>query len=78
MCAMSRLSIGDIDELARLQRKILSLSASIDRLLMREKIQGTSDEGRDALAELLDDITAAARSMAVILNRSGSVRGLLE
>jgi hypothetical protein len=67
---MSRLSLGDIDELARLQRKILSRSASINRLLVREKIQGTSDEGRAALAELLDEITAAARSMAVILDRS--------
>jgi hypothetical protein len=34
MCAMSRLSLGDIDELARLQRKILSRSASINRLLL--------------------------------------------
>jgi hypothetical protein len=64
------LSLDDIDELARLQRKILSRSASINRLLVREKIQGTSGEGRDELAELLDDITAAARSMAVILDRS--------
>jgi hypothetical protein len=51
-------------------RKILSRGASINRLLVREDIQGTSDEGRAALAELLDEITAAARSMAVILDRS--------
>jgi hypothetical protein len=69
MCAMGRLSLGDIDELARLQRKILSRSASIDQLIEREKFQGTSDEGRDALAELLNDITETARSMEAILNR---------
>jgi len=79
---MSRLSIGDIDELARLQRKILKRGAMIDELLERERaqFQGQSDEAfdghlgsvrrRNTLAELLDDITAAARSMAVILDRS--------
>ena len=67
---MSRLSLGDIDELARLQRKILNRSTLIDQLLEREKLQGTSDEGREALTQLLDDITEVARSMAVILNRS--------
>lgn len=34
---MSRLSLGDIDELARLQRKILNGSALIDRLLRHSK-----------------------------------------
>jgi hypothetical protein len=76
---MNRLSLGDIDELARLQRKILKRSALIDELLEREKVQGTSEafavdigcvKRRNTLAELLDDITEAARSMAVILNRS--------
>ena len=67
---MRRLSLGDIDELARLQRKILNRSTLIDQLLEREKLQGTSGEGRDALTQLLDDITEVARSMAVILNRS--------
>jgi hypothetical protein len=69
MCAMSRLSLGDIDELVRLQRKMLNRITSINDLLDREKVQGTSDEGRDALAELLDDITEAARGMAAIVDR---------
>ena len=80
MCATS-LSLGDIDELARLQRRILKRGAMIDELLGRERetFQGQSDEAfdgnigsvrrRTTLVELLDDITAAARSMAVILNR---------
>ena len=46
---MSRLSLGDIDELVRLQRKTLNRSASINELLDREKVQGTSDDGWDAL-----------------------------
>jgi hypothetical protein len=54
----------------RRQRKALNRSTLIDQLLEREKLQGTPDEGRDALTQLLDDITEAARSMAVILNRS--------
>jgi hypothetical protein len=76
---MSRLSLGDIDELTRLQRKILNGSASIDQLLERETFQGTFDEVpdgnvggvtmREALVELLDDITEAARRMAAIVNR---------
>jgi hypothetical protein len=67
---MIRLSLADIDDLARLQWTILNRSVLIDQLLDGEKFQGKSDEGRDALAELLDDITEAARGMAVILNRS--------
>jgi hypothetical protein len=73
---MSRLSVGDIDELARLQRKILKRSALIDELLERERhsLQGKSGDigsvrWRNTLAELLDDITEAARRMATILNR---------
>jgi uncharacterized protein YdbL (DUF1318 family) len=78
---MSRLSLGDIDELTRLQRKILKRGALIDELLEHERkqYQGTSDEAfdgyvgsvrrRNALTELLDDITDAARSMGAILNR---------
>ena len=66
---MSRLSPGDIDELVRLQRKILNRSASIDELLERERVHGTSDERRDALAKLLDDIRKAARGMAAIVDR---------
>jgi hypothetical protein len=76
---MSRLSLEDIDELARLTRKILNSSALIDQLLERETFQGTSDEVhdgnvggvtmREALVELLDDITEAARRMVAIVNR---------
>jgi hypothetical protein len=76
---MSRLSLADIDEVARLQRKILRRSVLIDQLLEREKFHGKSDESphgsvggattKDALAELLDDITEAARGMAAIVNR---------
>jgi hypothetical protein len=78
---MSRLSLGDIDELVRLQRKILKRGALIDELLERERkqYQGQSDEAfdvyvgsvrrRNALAELLDDIADAARSMGAILKR---------
>jgi len=76
---MSRLSIGDIDELARLRGRILNCSALIDQLLERETLQGTSAEVpdgnvggvtmREALVELLDDITEAARRMATIVNR---------
>jgi hypothetical protein len=66
---MSRLSLGDIDELARLQRKILNRCASIDQLLERERVQGLSDEGREALARLLDDVTEAAQGMAAIVDR---------
>jgi|HubBroStandDraft_2_1064218.scaffolds.fasta_scaffold2804484_1 hypothetical protein len=76
---MNRLSLGDIDELARLQRKILKRSALIDELLEREKLQGKPDQAfggymgsarrQNTLAELLNDITEAARSMEAILNR---------
>ena len=76
---MSRLSLGDIDELARLQRKILNDSALIDQLLDREALPRTLDEApdgtvggvtmREALVELLDDITEAARRMVAIVNR---------
>jgi hypothetical protein len=76
---MSRLSLGDIDELDRLRRKILNGSALIDQLLGRETFRGTSDETldstvggvtmQDALVELLDDLTDAARRMAAIVNR---------
>jgi hypothetical protein len=76
---MSRLSLGDIDELARLQGRILSCSALIDQLLERETFQGGSDEApggniggvtmRDTLVSLLDDLTEAARVMAAIVNR---------
>ena len=84
MRAMSRLSLGDIDELARLQRKILKRGAMIDELLEREreKLQGKPDEAfggcvgsarrQNTLAELLNDIATAARSMAAILNRADS------
>ena len=83
---MSRLSLGDIDELDRLRRKILNGSALIDQLLGRETFRGTSDETldrtvggvtmQDALVELLDDLTDAARRMAAIVNRDdeGDVR----
>jgi hypothetical protein len=63
------LSPGDIDELVRLQPKILNRSASINQLLERENFHWRSDEVRDELAELLDDLTASARSMAAIVNR---------
>ena len=76
---MSPLSLADIDELARLQRKILKCSATIDRLLERETLKETSDEApggnvpgvtkRDPLIKLVDDITEAARAMAAIVNR---------
>jgi hypothetical protein len=76
-CATGRLSIADIDELARLQRKILDLSLSIDELLEHEKFQGKSGQAphwslggvttRDALAGLLDAMTEAAHGMAAIL-----------
>jgi hypothetical protein len=76
---MRRLSLEDIDELVRLQGKILSRSASIDQLLEREKLQRKSGEPpdgnigevplRDAVAKLLDDITEAARGIAAIVNR---------
>jgi hypothetical protein len=66
---MSRLSLGDIGELARLQRKILNRCASIDQLLERERVQGLSDEGREALARLLDDVTEAVQGMAAIVDR---------
>ena len=76
---MSRLSLQDIDELARLQATILNRSALIDQLLEREKRQGKSDEApdgsvgkiamRNALGRLLDDITEAARGMAAIVSR---------
>jgi hypothetical protein len=76
---MSPLSLADIDELARLQRKILHCSALIDQLLEREAFQGRSNEApdgnaggvtmRNTLVELLDDITEAARGMVAIVNR---------
>ena len=73
---MSRLSLGDIDELAGLQAKILNGSVLIDQLLARERVPakfagGTVESltGRRTLAELLDDITEAAREMAAIVNR---------
>jgi hypothetical protein len=76
---MSPLSIADIDELARLQRKILGCSALIDQMLERETFKRTSDEApggnvggvtkRDRLVKLVDDITEAARAMAAIVNR---------
>jgi hypothetical protein len=78
-CATRRLSFADIDELARLQRKIMYRSVRIDQLLARDTLQTKSDEspdatvgafpGRNALAELLDDITEAAHEMAAIVNR---------
>jgi hypothetical protein len=74
---MSRISLADIDELTRLQRKILNRSVLIDQLL--KKFQGKSDDPpdgnvrgvtmREALAGLLDAITDAARGMAAIVNR---------
>jgi hypothetical protein len=76
---MDRLSLADIDELARLQRTILDRSILIDELLEREKSRAKSGEARrgspgggttrDARAGLLDDITEAARGMAAIVNR---------
>jgi hypothetical protein len=76
---MSRLSLADIDGLARLQRRIMRCSVLIDQLLEREKFQGKPDEPsggnvgrattREALAGLLDDITEAARAMESIVNR---------
>jgi hypothetical protein len=78
-CATGRLSLADIDELARLQRKILDRSVLVDELLEHEKFQGKSGHAhhgslgglttRDALAGLLDDMTDAARRMAAIVNR---------
>jgi hypothetical protein len=77
--AMSRLAIGDIDELARLQRKILHLFVWIDQLLERERLHEQFDEHpdvnvrevtmRDALPGLLDDIAKAVREIAEIVNR---------
>ena len=76
---MDRLSLADIDELARLQRTILARNLLIDELLEREKSRAKSGEAphgspgsvttRDARAGLLDDITEAARGMAAIVNR---------
>jgi hypothetical protein len=75
---MTRLSLAEVDELFHLHRLILNRSVLIDQLLEREIFRGKS-EGlpnrnvgetmRDALAELLDDITEAARGMAAIVNR---------
>jgi hypothetical protein len=77
---MSRLSLADIDELARLQRKILCRSMLLDQLLEGEKF-GKLDEPqdrtvgdvrmRDALADRLDDITEGSRALAAIVNRDG-------
>jgi hypothetical protein len=76
---MSRLSPADIDEVTRLQRKILHLFVWIDQLLERERSQSTSDEPpdvdvggvalRDALPGLLDDITSAVAGIAAIVSR---------
>ena len=76
--AMTRLSLADIDELARLQRKIQYRGVLIEQLLDGEKF-GKPDEPqdwtvgdlrmRDALAKLLDDITEGSRAIASIVNR---------
>ena len=76
---LSLLSLADIDELARL-RKILCRSMLLDQLLEGEKF-GRLDEAqdwtvgdvkmRDALADLLDDITEGSRALAAIVNRDG-------
>ena len=75
---MTRLSLADIDELARLQRTIQYRSVLIQQLLDSEKF-GKPDEPqdwtvedlrmRDALAKLLDDITEGSRAIASIVNR---------
>jgi hypothetical protein len=66
---LSRLSLADIDELARL-RKILCCSMLLDQLFEGEQF-GKVDEAqdwtvgdvrmRDALADLLDDITEGSQ-----------------
>jgi hypothetical protein len=75
---MTQLSLAEVDELFHLHRLILNCSVLMDQLLEREIFQGESEAPpnrnvgetmRDALAELLDDITDAARRMATIVNR---------
>jgi hypothetical protein len=75
---MTRLSLADIDELARLQRKIQHRSVLVEQLFECEKL-GKPDEAQDwtvgdlgmrnALAKLLDDITDGSRAIAAIVNR---------
>ena len=80
---MGRLSLADIDELVRLQRKILDRSVLINDLLEHEKFQGKSaphgslggGTTRDPLAGLLDDLTEAARGMAAIVSRDDEGAG---
>ena len=70
---LASLPCNQVDALRRQQQRILHRSALIDYVLAAEKRSGDSLTMGDALAELLADITDAARTIGTLLqttNRS--------
>jgi hypothetical protein len=68
--APSSLPITQIDALARQQQRILHRTQLIDYVLAAEQRNGGTLTMGDALAELLADITEAARTIGTILPRT--------
>ncbi len=67
-------SLTQLDALRRQQQRILHRSALIDYVLAAEKRGGEPLTMGDALAELLADITEAARTIGTILQAAGHGR----
>ena len=66
--------LTQVDALRRQQQRILHRSALIDYVLAAEKQGGETLTMGDALAELLADITEAARTIGTILQQVGDRR----
>jgi hypothetical protein len=70
----ARLTLDQLDALTRQQQRITHRSALVHYVLAAEKQDGQTLTLGDALAELLEDITDAAHTIATILQQVGNGR----